>query len=401
VKEIEMMPACTPMVDRFQALTDLRSSIHLTYTLPEVLFIVYASILSGYNEWEGMASFARYNLPWFRQFFPYRWGMPSHHTIEKICMMIDPKAFMQLFVDWMGDAVEQINAQKDDSEKITDDIIAVDGKALRGSRPAKGKKMVHIVSAYSTKLSLILGLTPVERKSNEITAIPELLDMLVIEGCLITSDAMGCQKAICQKIVDKKADYLICAKGNQPILCEHIERVFEQHMSDHPEDPEPSEDTTSFAETEEQNRGRQEHRRCWVFGGDDTIAAVDPDGEWPKLTQIAVIQRDRRVGSKQSTELHCYIMSRELSARSVLEGVRNHWCIENKQHLRLDISFAEDASKIHERNAVKNVATVRRCCQNAHDLSDRFADKSMKRRIELAGLDDDYRTELVREHSFF
>ena len=127
--------------------------------------------------------------------------------------------------------LEQINAQKDDNEKITDDIIAVDGKALRGSRPAKGKKMVHIVSAYSTKLSLILGFTPVEKKSNEITAIPEVLDMLVIEGCLITSDAMGCQKEICQKIVDKKADYLICTKGNQPTLqptlCENIERVFE------------------------------------------------------------------------------------------------------------------------------------------------------------------------------
>ena len=174
------------MVARFQSLADLRSALHLTYTLPEVLFIIYASILSGYNEWEGMADFARYNQAWFRQFFPYRWGIPSHYTIEKVCMMIDPKAFMQLFVDWMCDAVEQINAQKDDNEKITDDIIAVDGKALRGSRPAKGKKMVHIVSAYSTKLSLILGFTPVEKKSNEITAIPELLDMLVIEGCLIT-----------------------------------------------------------------------------------------------------------------------------------------------------------------------------------------------------------------------
>ena len=194
------MPACTPMVNRFETLTDLRSSIHLTYTLPEILFIVYASILSGYNEWEGMANFAHFHLSWFRQFFPYRWRMPSHHTIEKVCMMIDPKVFMQLFVDWMHDVVEQINAQKGDDEKITDDVIALDDKALRGSRPAKGKKMVHIVSAYSTKLSLILGFTPVEKKSNEITAIPEVLDMLVIEGCLITSNAMGCQKAICQKI---------------------------------------------------------------------------------------------------------------------------------------------------------------------------------------------------------
>ena len=243
--------------------------------------------------------------------------------------MIDSKAFMQLFVDWMRDAVEQMNTPKNDNEKITNDVIAVDGKALRGSRPAKGKKMVHIVSAYSTKLSLILGFTPVEKKSNEITAIPELLDMLVIEGCLITSDAMGCQKAICQKIVDNKADYLICAKSNQPTLCGNIEQVFEQYIADHPKDPKPSEGNTFFAETEENNRGRQEHRRCWVFSDDETIATVDPDGEWPKLNQVAVIQRDRRVGSKQSTELHCYILSRKLTAMSVLESARNHWHIES------------------------------------------------------------------------
>ena len=165
------MSACTPITERFQTLSDLRSTLHITYSLPEVLFIVYASILSGYNEWKSMANFASYNLPWFRQFFPYRWGTPSLHTIEKVCMMIDPKAFMQLFVDWMRDVVAQINHQEADTkvnkEANIDDIVPIDGKALRGSRPAKGKKMVHIVSAYSTKLSLILGFTPVEKKSNE------------------------------------------------------------------------------------------------------------------------------------------------------------------------------------------------------------------------------------------
>ena len=392
------MSTCTPITDRFQALSDSRSAIHITYSLPEVLFIVYASILSGYNEWESMANFASYNLSWFRQFFPYRWGMPSHHTIEKVCMMIDSKAFMKLFIDWMRDIVTGINDQENGNEKNIDDVIAIDGKALRGSRPAKGKKMVHIVSAYSTKLSLILGFTPVEKKSNEITAIPEILDMLVIEGSLITSDAMGCQKDICQKIVDKKADYLICAKGNQPTLCSNIEKVFTKHMEDHPKDPEPSDVDAFFAETEEQSRNRQEHRRCWVFNG---VSEIDPGQEWAKLTQFAVIQRDRLIGSIQTTELHCYIMSREMSAKNILESIRSHWSIENGQHWKLDVSFAEDASKIHERTAVKNVATVRRCCFNAHNLSDHFSKKSMKRRVELAGLDEEYRTELIREHSFF
>ena len=189
--------------------------------------------------------------------------------------------------------------------------------------------MVQIVSAYSTKLSLVLGFTAIDKKSNEITAIPEVLDMLAIEGCLITSDAMGCQKNICQKIVDKKADYLICVKDNQPTLCSNIENTFAQHIADHPEDPVPEENSNLFAETVEQRHGRHEHRRRWVF---DDIAAIDPDKEWPKLTQFAVIQRDRLVKSKQTTETHCYIMSREMSAKSVLEGVRSHWSIENSEH---------------------------------------------------------------------
>ena len=220
---------------------------------------------------------------------------------------------------------------------------------------------------------------------------------LVIEGCLITSDAMGCQKKICQKIVDKKADYLICVKDNQPTLCSNIENTFTQHIANHPEDPEPEENSNLFAETIEQGHGRHEHRRCWIF---NDIAAIDPDNEWAKLTQFAVIQRDRLVKSRQTTETHCYIMSREMSAKSVLENARSHWNIENGEHWQLDVSFNEDASKVHERTATKNLATVRRCCLNAHKMSQRFPKKSMKRRVELAGLDEEYRTELIKEYSF-
>ena len=324
------MAPFTPMAERFDTLSDLRSAIHITYSLPEVLFIVYASILSGYEEWESMEDFAKYNISWFRQFFPYRWGIPSHYTIESVCMMIDPKDFMNLFVEWMGDVINEHNRKEGKTgQNIDDDVIAIDGKALRGSRPAKGKKMVQIVSAYSTKLNLVLGFTAIDKKSNEITAIPEVLDMLVIEGCLITSDAMGCQKKICQKIVDKKADYLICVKDNQPTLCSNIENTFTQHIANHPEDPESEENSNLFAETIEQGHGRHEHRRCWIF---NDIAAIDPDNEWAKLTQFAVIQRDRLVKSRQTTETHCYIMSREMSAKSVLENARSHWNIENGEH---------------------------------------------------------------------
>lgn len=385
-----------PITARLETLTEPRSKIHVRYPLPEVLFIVYASILSGYSKWESMESFAKYNADWFRKFFPYQYGFPTHHTIETVCMLVDSKAFTQLFVDWVSDTVSEINTRKmGPFPEKNDNVIAVDGKALRGSRPVKGEKLVHIVSAYSSELNLVLGLSPVDKKSNEITAIPKVLDMLALEGALITSDAMGCQKDICKKIIDKKADYLLCAKDNQPALCSNIDTIFRQHIEEHSRDPEPADDSSAFAESIEINRGRYEHRRCWVFNVPEQI---DPEHEWLGLKQCAVIQRDRLINSKQTTELHFYIESKEMTAHSVLAAVRNHWSIENGQHLSLDVSFGEDASKIHERTAAKNVATVRRWCFNAHKLSSRFEKKSMARRIELAGLDQNYRTELVLDH---
>lgn len=388
----------TSMIDRIQTLTEPRSKMHITYPLSEVLFIVYCSILSGYSKWKSMERFATHNQSWFRQFFPYRWGFPSQYTIAKVCMMIDSEAFTQLFVDWVSDTVSDINSRKMGSHpEKNDHVIPIDGKALRGSRPSKGEKLVHMVSAYSSELKLILGFSPVDQKSNEITAIPKVLDMLALEGSLVTSDAMGCQKNICKKIIEKKADYLLCAKGNQPALCNNIDDIFKQYKEEHPEDPEPADNVSFFAESVEINKGRYEHRRCWVF---NDIEHVDPKKEWPGLMQCSVIQRDRLVGKKETTELHFYIESREMTAFSVLAAVRNHWSIENGQHLSLDVSFREDASKIHERTAAKNVATVRRCCFNAHQLSKTFETESMASRIELAGLNPDYRTELVLEQFY-
>ncbi|WP_422491691.1 ISAs1 family transposase [Endozoicomonas sp. ALE010] len=391
------MNSYAPIIDRLHQLAEPRDKVHVVYPLQEVLFIVYASILSGYTEWQSMASFAHYNKAWFRQFFPYKYGFPSHHTIEKVCMMVDSVAFMQLFIDWMCDTVTAINARKvGPPPEKNDNVVAIDGKALRGSRPAKGKKMVHIVSAYCSELNLILGITSVDKKSNEITAIPEILDMLVLEGALITMDAMGCQVAICKKIVEKKADYLICVKNNQPTLHNRIDTVFEQYIEENPTDPDPDdEENPFFAETIEKSRNRQEHRRSWVFNNIKSL--VDPGNEWPGLEHCAIIQRDRLIDSRQSTELNFYITSREMTAKSVLAAARNHWSTENKQHWELDVSFSEDASKIHERTATKNIATLRRCCYNAHKQSTHFEKESMCRRAELAGLDEDYRTELILE----
>ena len=237
------------LIDRFDLLEDSRDQYHVVYPLPEVLFVVYASILSNYTAWEDMASFAINNQDWFRQFFPYQFGFPSQYTLQKVCSLIDSKAFIQIFVDWMNDVITSITfKQMGPFPEENDHVVAIDGKALKGSRQAKGKKLVHIVSAYSSEQKLVLGFEPVDKKSNEITAIPKVLEMLNLEGALITSDAMGCQRDICKAIVDKGADYLLSVKDNQPTLHENIESVFTEHIentaSDDCDDP-------HFAETRE------------------------------------------------------------------------------------------------------------------------------------------------------
>ncbi len=241
------------LFDRLHTLIDPRDKDHVVYTLPEVLFIVYVSVLSDYSEWEDMEVFAKHNADWFRRYFPYRFGFPTHYTLQKVCSLIDSKAFMQLFVDWMSDLISDINTRRmGPFPEKNDNVIAIDGKALRGSRPAKGKKMIQIVSAYSSEQKLILGFTPIDKKSNEIKAIPKVLDMLVLEGALITSDAMGCQRDICQKIIDKKADYLLCVKNNQPSLHANIESVFTEHIENTLVD---SDKSLCFAETMEKKKG--------------------------------------------------------------------------------------------------------------------------------------------------
>ena len=189
-------------------------------------------------------------------------------------------------------------------------------------------------------------------------------------------------------------------KKNQPTLYANIEALFAKHIEEHPADPETTDDTNpAFAETLEKNRNRYEHRRCWEFENIATV--IDPEGQWPGLKQCAVIQRDRLIGNKQTSEIHFYISSRPMTASSVLESVRNHWSIENGQHRTLDVSFGEDDSKIHERTATKNVATMRRCNFNAHRLSTRYEKESMRRKARLAAMDEEYRTELILERTFF
>tara|TARA_B100000965_G_C19538706_1_gene734595 strand:+ start:275 stop:1024 length:750 start_codon:yes stop_codon:yes gene_type:complete len=240
------------LTDRLGLLEDTRHPYHITYSLPEALFVVYASILSNYTAWEDMASFATHNQAWFRQFFPYQFGFPSQYTLQKVCSLVDAQAFMQLFVDWMNDVVASISTkQMGPFLEKNDHVIALDGKALKGSRPPKGKKLIHMVSAYSSEQKLILGFSAVDKKSNEITAIPKVLDMLALEGALISSDAMGCQRAICQKILDKGADYLLSVKDNQPTLHANIESVFTEHIEHTPCD---NSDEERFAETVEKKQ---------------------------------------------------------------------------------------------------------------------------------------------------
>lgn len=243
------MAAYQTLYERLSQLEDSRDPEHITFSLPEILFIIYASILSDYTKWSDMEIFAKNNQEWFRRFFPYQFGFPAHDTIRKVCARVNPVDFMQLFADWMSESVEQIHQHRmGPPQQKSGSVIALDGKALRGSRPAKGKKMVHIVSAYSSELKLTLGFSAVDQKSNEITAIPKVLEMFSLEGTLVSVDAMGCQRDICQSLIDKKADYLLCVKKNQPTLHNRIQSIFSEHIQQTPTD---TADGYCFAETVE------------------------------------------------------------------------------------------------------------------------------------------------------
>lgn len=347
-----------------------RPSNGTRHDFQEILVIAVCAVLSDCDTVEDIAEWAAVKAPWLRRFLVLQNGVPSQDTFLRIFRLIDPRQFEAAFRRWVGGIVTALGGQ-----------IAVDGKTLRGS--ADGTHWpVHMVSAFHTDLSLVLGQEKVAGKSNEITAIPDLLATLDLRGYLVSIDAMGCQKAIAERIVTQGGDYLLAVKGNQPTLLRAIEDAFVDLAGARPRH-----------EDVENGHGRTVGHFAWVA---PATGIVDP-GQWPGCRSIGRILTQRAEGGAfTEPEWRYYLSSRELTAEDLATAARAHWGIENRLHWMLDVQFGEDACTVRKDHAPQNLSLLKKMVLNLirTDTSD-SAKASLRRKRKRAAWDDDIRMAML------
>jgi predicted transposase YbfD/YdcC len=326
----------------FRKLKDPRRAHRKRHLLMDIIVIALCAVICGANDWQQVVTFARKRYDWLKSFLELPNGIPSHDTFERVFDRLDPAKFQMCFRDWMQALSETLAIKQ----------IAIDGKTLRGSGTSKLGPL-HLVSAWATVNHLSLGQVAVDDKSNEITAIPRLLEILDVEGALVTIDAIGCQKDIAASIREKKGDYLLTVKDNQPTLREDIQDCFQRASDSGFADVQHNEYTSK-----DRGHGRTETRSYTII--------TDPVGLrhkalWKDLCVIGRCVRERTVtGNGTTTEIHYFIGSRRASAKVYGQALRYHWRIENNLHWQLDVSFHEDKNRVSKRNEAENLAVLRK-----------------------------------------
>ena len=367
------------LVGYFSVMPDPRIDRTKRYPLIEIILLVITGVLSGCEGWKQIKDFGDMKLSWLRKFLPYAEGIPVDDTIARVMRRLDTKAFQGCFIKWMQTV----------STVTTGDIIPIDGKTLRRSHDGGNKSAIHMLSAWSSANGMVLGQEKTAEKSNEITAIPELLEVLDIKGCIVTIDAMGCQTAIATKIIKKKGDYVLALKGNQSGLYEEVKDFFKVAQAS-----QFAGLAVSFHEEYDKGHGRIEHRQCWAL---TPIASCFASlHKWDNLNSIVMIKSRRELKTKCTEELRFYIASVEPDAKKLFEAVREHWGIENKLHWTLDVTFREDESRIRKEASPENFAIMRHIALNLIK-SDTSVQASVKRKRLMAALNDDFRETLIKQ----
>jgi predicted transposase YbfD/YdcC len=326
----------------FASLTDPRRG-KLTHPLINIVAIALCATIAGADDFVAIADWARQKQDWLGQFLDLSNGIPSHDRFNAVFRALKPDQFDRCLVSWITELHKVVVGQ----------VVPIDGKTMRQSfDKATGKSALHMVGAWATANKISLGQVAVAEKSNEITAIPKLLDLLELTGAVVTIDAMGCQTEIAEKIVEKKADYVLAVKGNQPTLHAGIMDFFLDQMEDDFVRVKMSRD-----ETKEKGHGRIEHRTYYVC---DVPADLPDAGRWAGLKRIGVAISDTIRSGTPCDDVRYYILSRKMSARSFGAAVRSHWSIENSLHWQLDMSFGEDRSRVRKDHADVNMGALRR-----------------------------------------
>jgi predicted transposase YbfD/YdcC len=362
----------------FRKLRDPRVAGRKRHLLLDLIVIAICGTICGCNDWQEIATFARVRQDWLKKFLKLPGGIPSHDTFERVFDRLDPEQFQVCFRDWMHALHEALGLSP----------IAIDGKTLRGSGVG-GQKTLHLVSAWATANCLSLGQVAVAEKSNEITAIPKLLELLELKGAFVTIDAMGCQKAIAAKIVERQGNYILTVKENQEHLLEDIQAAISRASES---DYAGVEHDTY--ETRERGHGREEYRCYTVL---HTTGGIRNAADWANLTTIGFCYSERTVDGVTSEESRYFIGSKKISAKVYGNALRNHWGIENQLHWQLDVCFDEDKNRVSKKHGAENLALVRRL---ALSLLKQHPDKrSIKCKRLLAALDPGFLEEVLCDNS--
>lgn len=365
-------------VKYFDNIEDPRRQAGLRHSLIEVIFIAICAIIAGADDWVAIERFGKAKLRWFQKYLRLKHGIPSHDTFGNVLSILDAEQFGEAFINWMQ-MIATISG-----------VIALDGKTIRHSfDTALGKSAIHMVSAWSSANRLVLGQVKVDDKSNEITALPKLLRLLVIKGCLVTIDAMGCQTEIAEQIIDQGGDYLLAVKKNQKYLYEDIEHLFKHARAENFEQAGFDE-----ARTVDKQHGRLDIRYCQLVSDPEWLDYLRVHHNWKKLNCVVRIWTERRIGRRKTQKSRYYICSYSTTAADLLNATRNHWGIENNVHWVLDVVFDEDANRARIGHAQQNLATMRRIAINMLNEEQSRKD-SLKGKRQLAGWDESFLEHII------
>ena len=370
------LAADAPLLQAFATLPDPRKSRNQIYPLIDIIGVTIIGILCSANDWVSVVKWAHAHLTWFQSVGLCFNGVPSHDTIGRFFRLVDPDAFESCFTQWVHKLAKEIQG-----------VIAIDGKTICNSGDSyTGTKPTHIVTAFAAENDIILGQLKTEQKSNEITAIPELLNTLTLKGCIVTTDAMGCQTAIAEKIRERKGEYVLGLKGNQGNLHAEAVNFFDQAIEIGAEEA-----GCNYTRSIEKAHGRIEEREVWVTSNLDWLKTTKI---WPDLRTLVCVKSTRHRKGKTTIEKRYYISSLLSSAERMGQIIRSHWAIEVKLHWHLDVSFNEDKSTVRAGHGAENFSLLKRCVLNLIKADTTGKDSvSLKRR--MAGWDQDYRLRLL------